>query len=131
MCTTTLAAGVNLPAARVIIREVTRYNLDTKQQVMWLGTSMYQQIAGRAGRTGVTSAECGECMLVVSKSDKLNSRADRADRRVNESEEGQVIRKSLNSVEGIILNMQEILPTPTANPPTPNLQTANHPPTTS
>ena len=57
---------------------------------MWLSTSDYQQIAGRAGRTGVTNIARGECLLVVSKHDKLNDSASVAERRPGETQQDQV-----------------------------------------
>lgn len=55
-CTSTLAAGVNLPAHTVIVRSL-------KQGMNWLSSSTYRQMAGRAGRKG-QSAE-GQSFLLA------------------------------------------------------------------
>ena len=64
LCTTsTLSAGVNLPAHRVIIRE-------PKMGPQLLSVSSFRQMAGRAGRTG--SSASGEAILII-----RNSAADK------------------------------------------------------
>ena len=73
MATSTLAAGVNLPAGRVIIRSL-KIGAET------LGVVQYRQMVGRAGRPGFTAPTCtpgcapqplqGESFLVVSRKEK-------------------------------------------------------------
>ena len=53
-CTTTLAAGVNLPASRVVIREFTSYRMGC---CTMLAPGKVQQAAGRAGRLGIRSSK--------------------------------------------------------------------------
>lgn len=47
--TTTLAAGVNLPARRVVISNITRYNSDVGRNTP-ISVMEYKQLCGRAGR---------------------------------------------------------------------------------
>ena len=60
-CTTTLAAGVNLPAHTVVITS-------TKQGVDNLSSMSYKQMVGRAGRYGLDSE--GQAFLLARENDK-------------------------------------------------------------
>jgi helicase len=64
VATPTLAAGVNLPAKRVLIRSIYRYDGYPKR----IKVSEFKQMAGRAGRPGMD--EIGEAIVVASKKDK-------------------------------------------------------------
>jgi helicase len=60
-CTPTLAAGVNLPARRAIIRDVKRFESGIGQA--YIPTSEYKQCAGRAGRPQYD--DHGEAILIA------------------------------------------------------------------
>ena len=60
-CTPTLAAGVNLPARRAIIRDCKRYESGLGQT--YIPTSEYKQCAGRAGRPQYD--DFGEAVLMA------------------------------------------------------------------
>ncbi|WP_202319807.1 DEAD/DEAH box helicase [Archaeoglobus neptunius] len=64
VATPTLAAGVNLPARRVIIRSIYRFDGYSKR----IKVSEYKQMAGRAGRPGMD--EYGEAIVCVNRRDR-------------------------------------------------------------
>ncbi len=60
-CTPTLSFGLNLPAFRVIIRDLRRY---TRHGLDWIPVLEYQQMSGRCGRPGFD--KWGEAIAVAS-----------------------------------------------------------------
>jgi len=66
--TTTLAAGVNLPARRVVIHEHRRYEAGVGME--YLPVMEYKQMAGRAGRPGLDPY--GEAILVARDADEVD-----------------------------------------------------------
>lgn len=70
--TPTLAAGVNLPAERVIIKSYYRFENFANQPIKVLE---YKQMAGRAGRPGLD--ERGEAVLVVKNKSDIKRVVDR------------------------------------------------------
>ncbi len=68
VATTTLAAGVNLPARRVIIHEYRRYEPGIGMEE--LPVMEYKQMAGRAGRPGLDPY--GEAVLIARSEDEID-----------------------------------------------------------
>lgn len=68
--TTTLAAGLNLPARQVIIRDHTRYNRTVACQEP-IPVIEYKQMAGRAGRPHLD--DHGESALIAKSNDELQT----------------------------------------------------------
>lgn len=61
VCTPTLAAGLNLPARRVVIKDYKRY--DANYGMLSIPVLEYKQMAGRAGRPGLDPY--GEAVLIA------------------------------------------------------------------
>ena len=68
-CTPTLAAGVNLPARRAIIRDCKRYESGLGQA--FIPTSEYKQCAGRAGRPQYD--DFGEAVLIAKSHSEMST----------------------------------------------------------
>ncbi len=64
VATPTLAAGVNLPARRVIVKTLYRYDGFSRK----IKVAEYKQMAGRAGRPGMD--DIGEAIVIVRKKDR-------------------------------------------------------------
>ncbi len=67
-CTPTLAAGVNLPAFRAIMKSLKRYS--EKWGYSWIPVLEYKQMTGRAGRPGME--EFGEAISLASSQDEAD-----------------------------------------------------------
>lgn len=72
-CTPTLAAGVNLPARRAIIRDAKRFSMGAGS--VFIPASEYKQCAGRAGRPQYD--EYGEAVLIAKSLSDQNALFDR------------------------------------------------------
>lgn len=68
-CTPTLAAGVNLPARRAIVRDIKRYENGIGQA--YIPVSEYKQCAGRAGRPQYD--DYGEAVLIAKSYSEANT----------------------------------------------------------
>ncbi|WP_174590481.1 ATP-dependent DNA helicase [Methanocella conradii] len=71
-CTPTLAAGLNLPARRVIIKDYRRY--DVNYGSVPIPVLEYKQMAGRAGRPGLDPY--GEAVLIAKTHDEMGELMD-------------------------------------------------------
>ncbi len=67
-CTPTLAAGVNLPAFRAIMKSLKRYS--EKWGYSWIPVLEYKQMTGRAGRPGMEAF--GEAVSIASSEDEAS-----------------------------------------------------------
>jgi len=65
--TPTLAAGLNLPARRVIIRGYRRYNAN--EGMVYIPVLEYKQMAGRAGRPGLDTT--GEAIMIARSKEEM------------------------------------------------------------
>ncbi len=72
-CTPTLAAGVNLPAFRAIMKSLKRYS--EKWGYSWIPVLEYKQMTGRAGRPGME--EFGEAISIASNEDEAREIYDK------------------------------------------------------
>ncbi len=72
-CTPTLAAGVNLPARRAIVRDLKRYENGIGQA--YIPVSEYKQCAGRAGRPQYD--DYGEAVLIAKSHSEANTLLER------------------------------------------------------
>ncbi|MBF0478811.1 MAG: DEAD/DEAH box helicase [Candidatus Omnitrophica bacterium] len=84
-CTPTLAAGVNLPARRAIVRDVKRFEMGTGSS--FIPVSEYKQCAGRAGRPQYD--DFGEAVIVA----KSHSEASTLMERFVEGESEPIVSK--------------------------------------
>lgn len=66
VCTPTLEMGLNLPAKRVVLHDLTLYSPDTVNPFVPLGVNAARQRAGRAGRQG----EAGEVVVLGTKKEE-------------------------------------------------------------
>ncbi|MCI4359338.1 MAG: DEAD/DEAH box helicase [Thermoplasmata archaeon] len=73
VATPTLAAGINLPARRVIVRDTTRYDDRLGMQAP-IPALEVQQMCGRAGRPGLDPA--GEAVLLARSEEEVESHLD-------------------------------------------------------
>jgi len=70
-CTTTMAAGMDLPAFRSIIRDLRRYG---RHGLEFIPILEYHQAAGRAGRPG--KEEFGEAIVIAHRESEIQEIAD-------------------------------------------------------
>lgn len=76
ICSTpTLAMGLDLPAFRVVIRDLKRFGTGTSWGMSDIPVLEYEQMAGRAGRPGME--EYGEAIILAETPDQLEQRKER------------------------------------------------------